>query len=153
MCDSMGDFFLFSHYDVGNFDNEGLDNYYRQRYRKSNRSYIRANDPTYYSRVAAVCEKCGARYGNLQRSVTETAKNARKDGWQIERTAKGYEWYCTKCKALHDFENIASIPTSCGKWISSPCGSWYCSICGAESNEMSPFCSQCGAKMDENERE
>lgn len=106
MCDSMADFTLFSYCDYDYIVDEGLDNYYRRRHRTSSYSHSRPYDPVYYSRLAAVCERCGAKYNNLQRSVPETAKEARKDGWQIECNAKGYEWYCPKCKALHDFENI-----------------------------------------------
>lgn len=98
----MADFMLLSHYDVDNFDDDALSNYYRRRYRHYNRPY----DPTYYSRQAAVCESCGAKYENLYRSVADTAKAARDDGWQIEYNGAGYEWYCPKCKAAHDFESV-----------------------------------------------
>ena len=102
----MADFFLFSHYDVDNFDEDALRNYYRRRYRTSRR--VSNYDPTYYSRRAAVCEMCGERYKDLRRSVSETAANARNDGWQIEYNGEGYEWYCPKCKAAHDFEGVAN---------------------------------------------
>lgn len=100
----MADFFLLSHYDVDNFDDDALSNYYRRRYRYNTHPF----DPTYYSRRAAVCKKCGTRYKDLRRSVSETAANARNDGWQIEYSGKGYEWYCPKCKAAHDFEGVAN---------------------------------------------
>ena len=89
MCDSMADFTLFSHCDYDYIVDEGLDNYYRRRHRTSSYSHSRPYDPVYYSRLAAVCERCGAKYNDLQRSVSETAKEARKDGWQIECNAKG----------------------------------------------------------------
>ena len=102
----MADFFLFSHYDVDNFDDDALNGYYRRRYHKSRR--VSNYDPTYYSRRAAVCEMCGERYNDLRRSVSETAATARNDGWQIEYNGEGYEWYCPKCKAAHDFEGVAN---------------------------------------------
>lgn len=98
----MADFVLLSHYDIDNFDEDALSGYYRHSYP----SYSRLGDPMHYSRSAAVCERCGERYKNLSRSLACTAKNARGDGWMIERNENGYEWYCPKCKVLHDFGNI-----------------------------------------------
>lgn len=69
-------------------------------------------DPLKYSYEAAICCKCGMRYDKLCVSVSLTAANARRDGWQIERKECWYEWYCPKCKAAHDFENVVSETTT-----------------------------------------
>lgn len=87
MCDSMGDFFLDAYFD----EEVELRGIYRPC-RKS--CYRKLNyDPLHYSRLAAVCQRCGARYDNLQRSVAKTAEEARINGWQIEHCGNGYEWY------------------------------------------------------------
>lgn len=89
---------LFSHYDIDNFDEDGC---MRRCRSYSGRKY----DPLRYSRRAAICERCGAQYANLHRSISETVKRARADGWQIELVGARYEWYCPDCKAAHDFES------------------------------------------------
>ncbi len=144
MCDSMGDFFLDAYFD----EEVVLRGIYNPQRRKS--CYHKRNyDPLYYSRLAAVCQRCGARYNNLQRSVTETAKAARIDGWQIERNAKDYEWYCPKCRTAHDFEYTE--PSGFGEWVYGEYDIPHCSECGAEVKEISPFCPQCGARMEDND--
>lgn len=104
----MADLMLFSHYGIDNFDDDTVirrrDRYYESR----GRHYKSKYGSLKYSRRAAVCEMCGERYKDLHRSVSETAANARNDGWQIEYNGEGYEWYCPKCKAAHDFEGVAN---------------------------------------------
>lgn len=158
----MADFMLLSHYDVDNFDEDDLSGYYRRRYQSYDH---RPYDPLYYSRRAAVCEMCGARYKNLCRSVTETAKEARADGWQIERNAECYEWYCPDCKAAHDFESVVNSdnsatdkdterPADTCKWERISGDEWRCRCCGfvivTEDSWARPtdkYCRNCGAEM------
>lgn len=158
----MADFFLFSHYDVDNFDDDAMSNYYRRRYHYNTRHY----DPTYYSRRAAVCERCGAKYENLYRSIADTAKAARNDGWQIEHNTKGYEWYCSDCKAAHDFESVINSeentidentkqPTNAIRWEHLGGDEWCCPRCafvitteGSWEYPTDKYCRECGQKMD-----
>ena len=96
----MAELALWSHYDIDYFDS-GAEDYCRSWGRNHN------IDPLYYSRRIAVCAMCETDYDDLCRSVSETAANARKDGWQIERNGDQYDWFCPNCKAAHDFEGIA----------------------------------------------
>jgi hypothetical protein len=95
----MAEYYFYANFDTDNayFGDDPLfdhDEYWADAY-----------DPAYYSRLAAQCNRCRAEYKNLYRAVSATARAARNDGWQIEKTEKGcYEWYCPKCRATHDFE-------------------------------------------------
>ncbi len=157
----MADFMLLSHYDVDNFDEDDLSGYYRRRYQSYNR---RPCDPLYYSRRAAVCEMCGTRYKALCRSVAETAKAARADGWQIEHNTEGYEWYCPDCKAVHDFEGVEISEDNANKdleqssdrckWERIGGNEYRCRCCGlvitTEDSWARPtdnYCRNCGAEM------
>lgn len=165
MCDSMADFTLLAHCDYDTFDDEANDGY-RRYHSTNNFTHSRPYDPTHYSRLAAVCQKCGARYDNLQYSVAETAEKARIDGWQIEHHENGYEWYCPKCRAIHDFENVETSnsnaeevkPIKRAVWVFESCKPdnawawWYkCSECGFNDDgynqKLYPFCPNCGVKM------
>ncbi|GHU96881.1 hypothetical protein FACS1894208_11990 [Clostridia bacterium] len=101
--DSMAEFLFYANFDT---DNAHFgDDYWGSNWSGANWDTY---DPGYYSRLAAQCDRCGAEYENLCQAVSETAKCARRDGWQIEKTEKGsYKWYCPKCKAAHDFEGVA----------------------------------------------
>ena len=160
MCDSMGDFFLDAYFD----EEVELRGIYRPCHKSC---YRKLNyDPQHYSRLAAVCQRCGARYDNLQRSVAKTAEEARRNGWQIERCGNGYEWYCPKCRTAHDFENVETSKFGVKEvesikqavWVfesGQPDNAWAwwykCSECGFSDEEhnqkMYPFCPNCGTKM------
>lgn len=147
----MADLMLFSHYDIDNFDEDTRIRRRNQYYESRGRHYQSKYDPLKYSRRAAVCEKCGEQYEKLYTSIKETTENARKDGWQIELVGCHYEWYCPKCKAAHDFENIE--PSAYGEWVYGEYDVPHCSECGAEVKEISPFCPQCGARMEEDDND
>lgn len=95
-------------YNIDTFDELGME----PSRRKKNFYHNVKSDPFCYSRDAAICRNCGVRYDKLCVSVSLTAANARRDGWQIERKECWYEWYCPKCKAAHDFENVVSETTT-----------------------------------------
>lgn len=81
------------------YDEFESDAEYMMRYDDNTSAYC-------YSYDAAICCKCGVRYDKLCVSVSLTAANAKRDGWQVERKECWYEWYCPKCKAVHEFESI-----------------------------------------------
>lgn len=107
----MADYIFDAFYNIDTFDEIGLEppkKWYKRACHQKNDS-----DPYYYSRKAAICEICGAAFTDLCVSVSLTAANARREGWQIERIGPAlYSWYCPKCKAVHDFKDVVYQTTT-----------------------------------------
>ncbi len=55
---------------------------------------------------------------------------------------------CYSLKAINNAPTIEAAPVRNGEWVYDEYDIPHCSECGKEPKEISPFCPNCGAKME-----